>query len=99
MKQVKSNHSRANQIATSMGHVTDAMQRTSKKQVPQASRTTLQVNQAAKQSSNQAKQLMSQLGQNFSRDVGHIRSVAKEFERVDRALSSGFDLDLQRFGK
>ncbi|MBC2172838.1 TIGR04197 family type VII secretion effector [Listeria booriae] len=58
MRLIKSNHSRANQVATSIVQVTDPMQRTSKKQVPQASKTTLQVNQVAKQSANQAKQLM-----------------------------------------
>ncbi|AQY49781.1 hypothetical protein PWEIH_02207 [Listeria weihenstephanensis FSL R9-0317] len=101
MSQIKSNLGRANQVATSMGHATDAMRQSGSKQVQLANRTSVKVSHDAKQSSDKVKQLMMQLGKSFGRDVAHIRSVAQEFERVDREVGNGLDFSgtAPRIGK
>ncbi|MBC2303803.1 TIGR04197 family type VII secretion effector [Listeria booriae] len=101
MNQLKSNLGRAHQVATSMGHATDVMRQSGLKQVQQANRTSVKVNQDAKQSSDKVKHLMMQLGKSFGRDVAHIRSVAQEFERMDHEVGNGLDFSgtAPRIGK
>lgn len=98
MSKIQSNIGSANKIATSMGHVGDRVRHASSEPIQKASRTTVRVNQDAAHSVDQMKKMVTQFGQSFQKDIGHIRSVAREFERVDRQVGRDFS-NLQGLGK
>lgn len=98
MSEIQSNIGSANKIATSMGHVGDRVRYASSKPIQKASRTTVRVNQESAHSVDQMKNMVTQFGQSFQNDIAHIRSVAREFERVDREVGRGFS-NLQGLGK
>ncbi|MBC1457117.1 TIGR04197 family type VII secretion effector [Listeria newyorkensis] len=98
MSKIQSNIGSANKIATSMGHVGDRVSHASLKPIQKASQTTVRVNQEAAHSADQMKKMVTQFGQSFQKDIGHIRSVAREFDRVDREVGGDFS-NLQEVGK
>lgn len=95
MSQIKSNLGQVNQVATSMGHATDAMRQAGSKQVQLANRTSVKVSQDTKQSSDKVKHLMIQLGKSFGRDVAHIARSRRNLNGWITKLGTGLIFQVQ----
>ncbi|SDZ68848.1 type VII secretion effector, SACOL2603 family [Evansella caseinilytica] len=91
-QQILSNYTTANAMATKMGQAADRIDRCTNKSVQLSERTTLLANKKAISSFSATRQLFVVFRQAFQKDIDNIRSVAKEFERLDENIEKGIGL-------
>ena len=90
MGKIQSNFQTAEQIATQMGTASDVIQSATSKSITKSAGTTLTVNAEAQGVNEQAVQLTKQFYDVFQQGINNIRSVVKEFERMDNDLQKSF---------
>lgn len=82
----------AQKVATSLNSAVNHLE--ADKSVQQDNQTTLQGNQKAKDYITQESQVVQRFALAFKQDIENIRSVANEFESLDRQMQQNFDMNL-----
>ncbi|WP_369900739.1 TIGR04197 family type VII secretion effector [Bacillus manliponensis] len=90
MGKFQSNFQTAEQIAMQMGRASDTVQSATSRTITKSTGTTLTVNTQAQSANDEAMQLTKQFQHAFQQGINNIRSVVKEFERMDNELQSNF---------
>lgn len=96
MAGIQSNFDTASQVATTMGHAADSLMSATSKSITTADQTNLTANLQTKNCNQQILSMASNYAQLFNRDVAHVQSVTKEFQRVDEELKAGLAVPLMK---
>lgn len=91
MGKLQSNFQTAEQIATQMGRASDLIQSATSRSITKSNRTTLTVNAQAQSANDETMQLTKQIYDGFQQGINNIRSVVKDFERMDNELHNNFN--------